>query len=278
MANKITGTLSTRDEVEPEIEEIGPPPQSNRTRWIRLSSILFVVVGWELAGRQANPLFMSYPTAILEAATHLIATGELQRAFMESMTTLLGGFITASLLGILGGLAIGRYRDVEAATDWVVNALYATPLVAVVPLVTLWFGLGFEAKLLIVIKITIFPVLINTAAGVRNVPPALIELGNAFCANERQIFTKIILPSAVPYMMTGLRLGIGRALIGMVVAEFFTAITGLGAMIVTYSNRYDTAAMFVPIFVLMLLGILLTFGVRKLEDKIAPWKATQQSD
>lgn len=258
-----------------EIEEIGPPPKSSRRMWIRLISIVVVFASWEILGRQVNPLFMSYPTAIIQAAVQLMSTGELQRAFMESMTTLLVGFVSASLLGIGIGLAIGRYKDVEAATDWVINALYATPLVAVVPLVVLWLGLGWEAKLFIVLKITIFPVLINTSAGVRNVPAQLIELGNAFAATERQIFTKIILPAAVPYMMTGLRLGIGRALIGMVVAEFFTAITGLGAMIVKYGNQYNTAAMFVPIFILMLMGILLTFGVRRLEDRIAPWKATQ---
>ena len=117
---------------------------------------------------------------------------------------------------------------VDAATDWLVNALYATPLVAVIPLVTLWFGLGNTAKTFIVTILAVFPILINTIAGVRNVPKQLIDVGSAFAANERQIFTKIILPSALPYMMTGLRLGVGRAIIGMVVAEFFTAITGLG--------------------------------------------------
>ena len=130
------------------------------------------------------------------------------------------------------GLLIGRYRVVDAATDWLINALYATPLVAVTPLVILWLGLGDLTKLFIVTILAVFPVLINTAAGVRNVPQALIDVSTAFAANERQVFLKIILPSAVPYMMTGLRLGIGRAILGMVVAEFFTAITGLGALIV----------------------------------------------
>lgn len=216
---------------------------------------------------------MSYPSAISVAAMEMMSTGELQRAFMESVSTLLIGFTLASIIGIVLGLLIGRYRDVDAATDWMVNALYATPLVAVVPLITLWFGLGFAAKLVIVFKITLFPVLINTTAGVRNVPANLIELGNAFAATERQILRKIVLPSAVPYMMTGLRLGIGRALIGMVVAEFFTAITGLGALVIKYGNQYNTAAMFVPILLLMFLGIVLTVGVRRLEDRIAPWKA-----
>jgi ABC-type nitrate/sulfonate/bicarbonate transport system permease component len=271
----ITPATAAEPIVPDTIEELGPPPRSNNTRWVRLASIFIVLVGWELAGRQVNPLFMSYPSAIAEAAVRMAATGELLGAFLESLKTLLAGFVVSSLFGICVGLAIGRYKTVEAATDWVINALYATPLVAVVPLVTLWFGLGFEAKLFIVFIMTLFPVLINTSAGVRNVPDSLIELGNAFAANERQIFTKIILPSALPYMMTGLRLGIGRAIIGMVVAEFFTAITGLGALIVKYGNQYDTASMFVPIFVLMLLGVTLSIIVRRLEDTIAPWKATR---
>jgi ABC-type nitrate/sulfonate/bicarbonate transport system permease component len=169
-------------------------------------------------------------------------------------------------------LLIGRYRMVDAATDWLVNALYATPLVAIIPLVILWFGLGNTSKTFIVTILALFPILINTTAGVRNVPKQLIDVGDAFAANERQIFTKIILPSALPYMMTGLRLGVGRAIIGMVVAEFFTAITGLGALIVKYGNQYDTAS----IFVLMLLGIGLSFAVRRAEEWIAPWKTTEE--
>jgi len=258
------------------IEEIGPAPRSKRARWIRLASIVVVLIGWEIVGRQINPLFMSHPLAILASALRLIATGELQAALLESLRTLLIGFAAASAFGICVGLAIGRYETVDAATDWIINALYATPLIAIVPLVTLWFGVGFQAKVFIVFILTLFPVLINTSAGVRNVPAQLIELGNAFAATERQIFAKIILPAALPYMMTGLRLGIGRAIIGMVVAEFFTAITGLGAMIVKYGNQYDTAAMFVPIFVLMLLGIMLSASVRRVEDWIAPWKSAQE--
>lgn len=269
----MTATSTLTPVVADTIEEIGPPAKTNRTWMVRIASIIVVMLAWEYGGRQVNPLFMSYPTAIARAAWELIVSGELPRAIGQSMFTLLIGYVAASIFGIIAGLLIGRYRDVEAATDWIVNALYATPLVAVVPLVVLWFGLGWEAKLFIVFKITLFPVLINTAAGVRNVPAHLIELGNAFCANERQIFSKIILPSAMPYMMTGLRLGIGRALIGMVVAEFFTAITGLGAMIVKYGNQYETDKMFVPILVLMLLGIALTIGVKRLEDWVTPWKA-----
>ncbi len=261
--------------VVPDIEELGPPPRSNRNKIIRLISVIAVLVGWEVFGRQIEPLFMSYPTAIAVSATEMIRSGELIAALLDSLGTLLLGFVVASVIGIAIGLLIGRYRMVEAATDWLVNALYATPLVAIIPLVVLWFGLGFSAKLFIVVILAIFPILINTAAGVRNVPQPLLDVGFAFDATERQLFTKFILPASLPYMMTGLRLGVGRAIIGMVVAEFFTAITGLGALIVKYGNQYDTAAMFVPILTLMVLGVTLTALMRRIEGWIAPWKDLQ---
>ena len=267
--------LATASADDPAIEEIGPPPRQYRYRLLRLASFLVVMLAWEWLGRQVAPLFMSYPSAIARAAVEMTADGELGAALLESFKTLLLGFAISSLLGVALGLVIGRYRAVEAMSDWLVNALYATPLVAIIPLVILWFGLGFSAKLFIVIILAIFPVLINTASGVRNVSAQLIDVGTAFAASEREIFVKIIFPAALPYMMTGLRLGIGRAIIGMVVAEFFTAITGLGALIVKYGNQYDTASMFVPILVLMALGIALTAMVRYAEAWIAPWKTTE---
>ena len=257
-----------------DVEEIGPPPRARSFVWIvRLVSIVCVVGAWEIFGRRVNPLFMSYPTAVLKAAAVMIGSGELLAALKSSLLTLVSGFAIASASGVALGLLIGRYKFVDAATDWIVNALYATPLVALIPLVILWFGLGDAAKLFIVSILAVFPVLINTAAGVRNVPRALIDVGTAFAADERQTFVKIIIPAVIPYVMTGLRLGIGRSIIGMVVAEFYTAITGLGALIVKYANQYDTASMFVPIFILMLLGILLTSLVRRAEDMCAPWRA-----
>ena len=258
-------------------EVLEPQSTARRQAWIiRIISIIVVISAWEVLGRQVNPLFMSYPSAIGAAGWTLIVSGELPIALMSSLRSLLLGFFIASVIGISLGLVIGRYRLVEAATDWLVNALYATPLVAIIPLVILWFGLGDAAKLFIVTVLSVFPILINTIAGVRNVPPYLIDVGTAFAAKEHEIFTKIILPSALPYMMTGLRLGIGRAIIGMVVAEFFTAITGLGALIVKYGNQYDTASMFVPTLVLMVLGVVLTSAVRKAEHWIAPWKHTDE--
>ena len=243
---------------------------------VRAISILAVLGAWEFFGRRIDPLFMSNPTAIVSAAGGLLANGELAGALLSSLRTLLVGFTAACLIGVVLGLLIGRYRYVDAATDWLVNALYATPLVALIPLVILWFGLGDGAKLFIVTLMAVFPMLINTTAGVRNVPRSLIEVATAFDASERQLFVKIILPSALPYMMTGVRLAIGRAIIAMVVAEFFTAMTGLGALIVKYGNQYDTASMFVPILVLMVLGIGLTGLARRAESMLATWRVQDE--
>jgi len=258
-----------------EIEDIAPPLQKNRLWIVRTLSVIIVLSSWEVLGRQVDPLFMSYPTAIAVAASVMIASGELLSGLLASLHTLIYAFTIATVIGITVGMLIGRYKIVDVSTDWLVSALYTTPQIAIIPLVILWFGLGSTAKIFIVTVSAVFPILINTTAGVRNVPTQLIDVGMAFAANERQIFTKVIVPSALPYVMTGLRLGLGRAIIGMVVAEFFTAITGLGAIIVKYGNQYDTASMFVPIFVLMFLGVMLSALLRRAEEWIAPWKTTE---
>ena len=272
-------TAPTRAEVEAieEVEDLAPPSARVSPNLVRGVSILVALVAWEFFGRQVNPLFMSYPSAIVAAGLNVAATGELESAFLDSARALVLGFGLAAVVGVALGLVMGRYRIVEWALDPYVNALYATPLVAIIPLVMLWFGLGFSAKLFIVFIMTLFPILINTAAGVANVSQSLVDVALAFAANERQVFTKIIMPAALPYIMTGLRLGIGRAIIGMVVAEFFTAITGLGAMIVKYGNFFKTDVMLVPVLILMVLGIVLTEALKRAETAIAPWKETERT-
>jgi ABC-type nitrate/sulfonate/bicarbonate transport system permease component len=221
------GLPATRT-AETSIEDLAPPRANGKIWMIRLASMVTVISAWEFVGRRSSPLFLPPPTAVVKAGATMIATGELLGALASSVQTVVIGFFTAAAVGIVLGLLIGRYRMLDAATDWLINALYATPLVAVIPPVILWLGLGDLAKLFIVTILAVFPVLINTAAGVRNVPHALIDVSTAFAANERQVFVKIILPSAVPYMMTGLRLGIGRAIIGMVWRNFLPRSRALG--------------------------------------------------
>jgi ABC-type nitrate/sulfonate/bicarbonate transport system permease component len=243
---------------------------------IRATAVAAFFVFWEYAARDMSPLFMTYPSAILRAAWQITASGELPRAFAASMGPFVVGLAISIVGGILIGIVIAQFWLLEYALDPFINALYAIPRVALVPLIILWAGLEGRGKVTILVSIAIFPVIINTYAGIKDVRGGLIEIGRAYGATERQIFTKIVLPASVPYIMAGIRLAVGLAIIGMIVAEFFTAITGLGGLIVTYSNSFATAKLFVPIIVVGLLGVGLTELVMFAERRLSRWRALER--
>jgi ABC-type nitrate/sulfonate/bicarbonate transport system permease component len=244
---------------------------------IRAASVLCFLSAWEIYGRRTDPLLLTYPTAVLSAALQLIGTGELPRQLMASLLTLGVGFVLSVVLGVGLGLIMGRSRIAEAALDPHMNALYATPQVALIPLFMMWFGLGFTVKAAIIFLFAFFPILINTASGVKNVGASMVEVGRAYMASHRQILLKIIFPAALPFIMSGVRIAIGRAIVGMVVAELFTAITGLGAMLTLYGNLFETAKMFVVIIVFGLLGVALIRATQALENRMARWKETERA-
>jgi ABC-type nitrate/sulfonate/bicarbonate transport system permease component len=253
-------------------EETKKPRKKRFANWkITAISLVVAVIAWEIAGRQINPLFFSQPSAIAKVFWVMLFNGSLFKGVYESLQPLFAGYVLAAVIGIPLGLLIGRYRVAEAALGIYVTAGYATPLVALVPLYVVWFGLGFTAKCAIVFSLTVFPLVINTWAGVQNVPKTMVEVGTSFVASQSFVMRKIIIPATIPYIMTGLRLGIGKAIIAVVIAEFFTAVSGLGGIIINAGNSYNTATMFVPVIVLMILGIGLTSLVGVLERKVAPW-------
>ena len=241
---------------------------------ISLISVVIVVGLWETFGRGVNPIFASYPSAIFAAAEEMAKSGQIFTAFFQSMKGLILGYILSALVGIPLGLLLGRYRWAEHGLGIYVTAGYAAPLVALIPLFMLWFGLGLTVKVAIIFSLALFPITINTWFGVKAVPKTLIEVGTAFVASDVAIMWKIIVPATLPYIMTGLRLAVGRAIIAMVIAEFFTSITGLGGIILTASDSFDTATMFVPVIILMALGIGGTSLVHWFESKVAPWQET----
>ena len=144
------------------------------------------------------------------------------------------------------------------------------------PLIILWFGLETQGKIVIVVSVAVFPVIINAQIGVANVSPAFIETARAFGCNRWQIFRRVILHAAVPFFIAGIRLGLGRALVGVVVAEMFTALAGLGYMVVFYGNTFRTAELFVPIVVLAVLSIVITNLIYRLERWMAPWRPVEE--
>ena len=238
--------------------------------------VIIFFIFWEIVARDANPIFISYPTAILEAFWTILLNGELISAFLTSMEPFVIGMIISIVGGIAIGIAVGQWWFVERTLDPFINALYAIPRVALVPLIILWAGLEVPGKVTILVSIAIFPVLINTYSGIKDVRGSFLDIGRAFGATERQIFFKITMPAIVPFVMSGIRMSVGLAIIGMVVAEFFTAINGLGGLIVQYANVFATAELFVPIIVIGLMGVALTEFVMYVERKISKWRILER--
>lgn len=260
-----------------DLPQTRPFKPSEHLSVVRLVSVVILLGLWEIFGRRVNPLFLSYPSAIGEAFLKVVVTAEFQRAALSSLQVFAIGLSGALVLGISIGLLMGRYRLAEYLLDPYVYALDATPRVALIPVLLLWFGLGAPSKIAIVFLSGLFPVLMNTFSGVRTVSAQLVEVGRAYGAGERKLFTKVILPAALPFIMAGVRLAVGRALIGIITAEMFTAVTGMGALLVRYSSALATDKFFVPVILLALLGVALSGIVEKLQKKLAPWKETERA-
>jgi ABC-type nitrate/sulfonate/bicarbonate transport system permease component len=259
------------------------PSTSSVTDWlkahpntIRVTAVIAFFAFWELAARDMNSLFMSYPSAIFRAAWTITESGELPQAFVTSMEPFLLGLAISIIGGVVIGVLIAQFWFLEYTLDPFINALYAVPRIALLPLIMLWAGLDVTGKVAIIVSIAIFPVIINTYSGIKDVRGSLIEIGRAYCASEWQIFAKIILPAAVPYIMAGIRLAVGLAIIGMIVAEFFTSVTGLGGLIVLYANSFATAKLFVMIIVVGVLGAVLSELVIYIERRLSRWRVSER--
>ena len=270
-------TLEQQALAEIDFSEDRPFRLVDHLGWVRATSVVVVLSLWEIFGRQVNPLFLSYPSAIARAFFQLLGAGEFERQALGSLQVFAVGLIAALILGIALGLLMGRYRLAEYLLDPFVYALDATPRVALIPVLLLWFGLGTSSKIAIVFLSGLFPVLMNTFSGVRTVSANLVDVGRAYGAREGKIFSKIMLPAALPFVMAGIRLAVGRSLIGIITAEMFTAVTGLGALLIRYSSALATDKFFVPVILLALLGVFLSSAVEKLQKRLAPWKETERA-
>ena len=245
---------------------------------VRMISLAAVLSLWEFYGRRVNPILFTYPSAVARAFVELVASGELWSYMQQSLVVLAYASFFSVVVGVVLGVAMGRFAIFEWAADIYINALYSMPMVAVVPLIVLWFGFKIPAKVIIVFAFMVFPVLLNTFEGVRNVDRNLQEVARSFCSSEAQLWRHLIIPSAIPFIVAGVRLAIGRGLVGMIVAEFYTSVTGLGYMIVRYANALETDKLFVPIVVVMLLGVGLMSLAKWIEQRIAPWRNAIEKD
>lgn len=243
-----------------------------------LNTALSLVLGgivWQVAAAHSNALILVPLGDIWTAFTVAAGDGSLWRDFVASFE----GFTVGFLLGAAVGVAVGVVMAVSSiAFDFLdpwVSALYATPLVALAPLFIIMFGIGMTSRVMVVMLVSVFPVILNTATGIRTTDPNLIETARSFGANRRQVFTKVLFPWALPFIVTGLRLAVGRGLIGFVVAEFFGSTEGIGHRVFTATQSFDTASLWMGVLILTIVGVVLTRAMYLLERTVAPGRSLQ---
>jgi NitT/TauT family transport system permease protein len=217
-------------------------------------------------------LFFTTPSKVAAAFSELLLSGEIEKHFYVSAVAFGAGLGLSILVGLPLGLAMGRSPTLEAMLDPYVTSLNASPRIVWLPLMILWFGIGIWSKIAIVFAGAVFPLLINTYAGVKNVNRVLVNVVQSFGANEWQLMKVVVLPNSLPYIVVGLRLAIGRAILGVVVGEFFGSSQGLGYMIAAAATNYKIDVVFVGVVIFMGLSILLTFAVKKLEARLGRWR------
>ncbi len=217
-------------------------------------------------------LFFTTPSNIAAAFYRLLMNGEIEKHFYVSAVAFLVGLGLSILVGLPFGLLMGRSRTLEALLDPYVTALNATPRLVWLPLLILWFGIGIWSKIVIVFAGAVFPMLINTYVGVKNVDRVLVNVVRSFGANEWQVMKVVVLPNSLPYIIVGLRLAIGRAILGVVVGEFFGSSRGLGYMIASAATNYKVDVVFVGVAIFMALSLILTLSVKRLESRLATWR------
>ena len=256
----------------------GRPPSSYWMRnenWLlgTISMAIFLAV-WEFAVALAwvNPLFTSSPSRIIRTGYQLFTDGTIFHDLQVSGLEFLLGYGLAVLIGVPLGILMGWYSRLNAVLDPFVSALYATPRIALLPLVMIWFGIGLGSKVAIVFLGAVFPILVSTITGMRTLDADFVKVARSFSASDREIFRTVALPSSVPLLLTGLRLGLGHALVGIVVGEMYGATAGLGFLISVSGARFQTDKVMVGIILIAAAGIALTELLRLIERRFERWR------
>jgi NitT/TauT family transport system permease protein len=239
-----------------------------------IASFAAILLVWEsiVQAGWANPFFISQPSAIAISLGHTARSGELWHNISVSLREFAIGYGASVVVGIVAGALAGRFRIVEYALDPFLWFLYSAPLIAFYPVFVLWFGLGVPAVIAITFLLSVTQIAANTLSGIQNVDPALLRAARSFGATERDLLWKVILPASVPMVIAGLRLGVGRALMGVVVGELFGATAGLGFSIAYYGALLKTTDMIASLMVVVLLGVLCTQGLSAVEARFDSWR------
>lgn len=237
-------------------------------------SIFAGLLIWEILARLLleNELLIPPPSSVLRSFWRLAVSGQLNKHFAATLLEFTYGFSTATIVGIVVGYLMGMHRWFDELMDPWIATLYSIPIITVVPLIIIWFGIGMVSKVIVVFKITAVAIILNTAAGIKNLDPMWLELAKSLRLSRWETTYKVRFPGALPYIITGMRLGVGRALLGVVVAELMAANAGLGYLLRDSSETWDSPKLFVTVTLLAVIGLLSFNLIKRLEQKIAPWR------
>jgi NitT/TauT family transport system permease protein len=232
------------------------------------------LIAWQAAGGRGGLVadLVASPATVVRATAALAASGELARHGWVSLQELLLGFALAAVAGVLLGLALGSSRRLRGLLDPVVMALHVTPRVALLPIIVLWLGVGMASKVAAVFLGALFPIVVNTEAGVRHVDQLWVRAIRAFGARRGEVAVKVVLPATLPAVMTGLRLGLGRGVVGVIVAEMYVSVAGVGQQLQLYGNAGRTAELIALATLVALCGSAGVGGLRWLETWLSPWR------
>jgi NitT/TauT family transport system permease protein len=235
-------------------------------------SFIAGVAAWEWLGRHTDAAFLVPLSETLDRLWELVQSGELWAQLASSLSIFAVGFVLALIVGAPLGMLLARVAVLRRALDVYITIAYATPLVALIPFILSLMGFGFAPKVLVVFLFAVFPVLYNTVEGARSLKPELVEVARSFRSSEWALWREVMVPYTLPFTMTGVRQAIGRALVGMIAAEFFLSSTGLGQLIMSASQNFDTAGVLAAILVIMALGLVLMRIGLAIEQRFARWR------
>jgi NitT/TauT family transport system permease protein len=242
-------------------------------RWLPPTiSLIAGAALWEYVGRQTGAAFLAPFSATVARLWALIASGEFVTALGQSLELFVTGLVIAIVVAVPLGLLLARVRVLRVATESYIMMLYATPMAALAPFILSMMGFGFTPKVVVVFLFAVFPVLYNTVEGARSVRPELVEVARSFRSGEWALWRDVMIPHTLPYALTGIRQGIGRGLVGMVVAEFFLSASGIGRLIIVAERDFDTAGVLAAIIVISILGAALMGLGRAVENRYAAWR------
>lgn len=245
---------------------------------IRIVSLIVVFGAWQLYGMHTIAILFAPITTVVHQGYLLFAHNGLGNELGYSMWTFAVGYAIGVAVGIVLGMLMGAYRWAEAAVSMYVFALYATPMVALVPIISLWIGFDSTAQIVIIALFVTWPMTVTVFHGVRQIDAELMEVSRSLRLNRRQTWVHVLLPGAVPYVITGATQGVAMGLVGVIIAELQTQLSGLGNALQTQSQTYHTAAALAVVLLIMVLGITLRAILGLVQRRLVPWLRIDRGD